>query len=197
MPPRAWPLRRPRVLPGGVSASARRRNDPVFFLCARLVDTRFALSGSTRGARSYRWCGYAVRRPSRGPRAEPRSSRCFFRYLFAASCVRRHIHSAVTQTQIARARRTALVSPSSILTFLYSQSLCGLGPGSRAGAGPMSRPFPGIRHGLAQPAAAGIHHTIARWTIRSWAMDAGRWHAARRSNRRSHSLRQHQSAKNG
>lgn len=158
MPPRAWPLRRPRVLPGGVSASARRRNDPVFFLCARYALTvkRLHVAGHAR-----RWCGYAVRRPSRGPRAEPRSSRCFFRYLFAASCVRRHFvrhsatyTSAVTDSNCARAA-PALVSPSSILTFLYSQSLCGLGPGSRAGAGPMSRPFPGGY-------ATGLHSLLLR-----------------------------------
>ena len=192
MPPRAWPLRRPRVLPGGVSASARRRNDPVFFLCARYALSGLHVAGHARSLGAATRC--VGRRAARGPSREVHAA-------FFVTCSRRlvcaDIHERRDRLKFARARRTALVSPSSILTFLYSQSLCGLGPGSRAGAGPMSRPFPGIRHGLAQPAAAGIHHTIARWTIRSWAMDAGRWHAVRRSNRRSHSLRQHQSAKNG
>ena len=193
MPPRAWPLRRPRVLPGGVSASARRRNDPVFFLCAR-----YALSGST--SRGTLVDGAATRcvgrRAARGPSREVHAA-FFVTCSRRLRCVRRHTRAPVTQSQIARAPH------GSSLTFIYSHlPLFSISlwtwtrepSRGRADVPPISR---GIRHGLAQPAAAGIHHTIARWTIRSWAMDAGRWHDARRSNRRSHSLRQHQSAKNG
>ena len=152
MPPRAWPLRRPRVLPGGVSASARRRNDPVFFLCAR-----YALSGSTKStSRGTLVDGAATRcvgrRAARGPSREVHAA--FFvtgrrGVLWCAD-----IHERRDRLKL-RARRTALVSPSSILTFLYSQSLCGLGPGSRAGAGPMSRPFPGGY-------ATGLHSLLLR-----------------------------------
>ena len=150
MPPRAWPLRRPRVLPGGVSASARRRNDPVFFLCARYALSGLHVAGHARSLGAATRC--VGRRAARGPSREVHAA-------FFVTCSRRlvcaDIHERRDRLKFARARRTALVSPSSILTFLYSQSLCGLGPGSRAGAGPMSRPFPGGY-------ATGLHSLLLR-----------------------------------
>ena len=193
MPPRAWPLRRPRVLPGGVSASARRRNDPVFFLCARYALSGLHVAGHARSLGAATRC--VGRRAARGPSREVHAA--FFVTCSRRLGVRRHTQRRDTDSNCARAPH------GSSLTFIYSHlPLFSISlwtwtrepSRGRADVPPISR---GIRHGLAQPAAAGIHHTIARWTIRSWAMDAGRWHDARRSNRRSHSLRQHQSAKNG
>ena len=152
-------------------SATRSRNDAVFLPCALR-----GLSGPPRA----RWWLVRGLAPGRARRNGVPNAR----FLFLCA------HSAVSQ--IARAHGSSL-------TFIYSQHLPLVYFQSLwtwPGPGRFPVHSPGYATGL-RPAAAGIH-TIARWNIRSWAMDAGRWHAARRpGNRRSHSLRQHQSAKNG